>query len=132
MSEFGLIPDDIKEALKPVVRRKLSKTERQLVKDKCNGRCAYCGTLLGDRFHVDHAKSFYRGGGCDLSNLLPACFSCNNYKLTYDIEEFRLLISRQHELALRNSVNYRTLFRFGLVAVKQEPVLFYFETLPKD
>lgn len=129
MSDFGIVPDEIKELLKQPVRRKLSKSEREKVKDKCNGRCAYCGIVLGEKFHVDHAQSFYRGGTCDLDNLLPACFSCNNYKLTYSIEEFRILISRQHEIALRNSVNYRTLVRFGRVEVDEKPVKFYFETL---
>lgn len=102
---------------------------RAKIKAKCNGRCAYCGIELGDRFHVDHVKSYYRGGECVEDNYLPACAKCNNYKLTYSIDEFRQLIERQLDLAFRNSVNYRTALRYGLVIENKKPVIFYFETL---
>jgi len=129
ISAFGEVPADIKRLVNCRARRKLTKQERQLVYVKCNGRCAYCGIELNGKFQVDHADAFYRGGECSLDNFLPACAPCNNYKLTYSVEEFRSVIGRQHELALRNSMNYRTLFRFGMVEIKTNSVVFYFETI---
>lgn len=123
------LPKDLLAPYLPLKRKPISKDDRKLVKAKCNGRCAYCGIELGDKFHVDHIDSYYRGGKCKLDNYFPACAKCNSYKLTYTIEEFRVLISRQLELAHRNSVNYRTALRFGLITENIKPVVFYFETI---
>jgi len=30
------------------------KADRKNILDKCNGRCAYCGSVLGKRWHIDH------------------------------------------------------------------------------
>jgi len=123
------LPREALEQFKDKKRKALTKEQRFAVKAKCNGKCAYCGIELGDKFHVDHVNAFYRGGKCEMANFMPACAKCNNYKLTSNIEEFRGLISRQLELAHRNSVNYRTALRFGLILEVNNPVTFYFETL---
>ena len=33
---------------------KLTKTQRKELKQKYDGRCAYCGSVLGDKWHADH------------------------------------------------------------------------------
>lgn len=123
------LPKEISEQFKDKKRKPLTKEQRLAVKAKCNGKCAYCGIELSDKFHVDHMDAFYRGGKCEMDNFMPACAKCNNYKLTSNVEEFRELISRQLELASRNSVNYRTALRFHLIQEIKKPVVFYFETL---
>ncbi len=126
--DFAL-PNELLEPFMQPNRKPVSKADRAVIKAKCHGRCAYCGTELNGVFHVDHIKAYYRGGKCEMDNYLPACPKCNNYKLTFTIEEFRELISRQFELAHRNSVNYRTALRFGLIVEVKKPIVFYFETL---
>ncbi len=38
----------------------MKKAERQIVFDKCNGKCAYCGCNLPERWHVDHVDPVER------------------------------------------------------------------------
>jgi 5-methylcytosine-specific restriction endonuclease McrA len=81
---------------------------------KGNGRCWYCGVgvelpppwterqyyvgqhgvllygiPLETRMYIDHFHSQANGGGDDLSNLVPACRSCNSGKGARDVEVFR-------------------------------------------
>ncbi|WP_192922498.1 hypothetical protein [Sphingobacterium bovisgrunnientis] len=37
---------------------KLNKNQRNILKEKYQGRCAYCGDLLGDRWHADRIEGF--------------------------------------------------------------------------
>src|SRR5260221_1142470 len=39
--------------------------------------CAYCGTQLPAKWHLDHLLSVDRGGSNHLSNRVPACPPCN-------------------------------------------------------
>lgn len=39
---------------------RLNKAQREAVRAKYNGRCAYCGSQLHDRFHVDHLEPICR------------------------------------------------------------------------
>lgn len=50
--------------------------------DNC---CAYCG---GKATSIDHFIPLSKGGGDVLSNLLPACQSCNSSKRDYDVEQW--------------------------------------------
>lgn len=36
---------------------KLTKQQRAELRNKYDGRCAYCGDLLSDRWHADHFLS---------------------------------------------------------------------------
>ena len=38
----------------------MNKKDRQIVFDKCGGRCAYCGCELTGKWHVDHAEPIQR------------------------------------------------------------------------
>lgn len=109
-------------------RRRLSKSERQKVYQKCHGHCAYCGYALDYKdMQVDHVKPLRIGGSDDISNMLPTCRSCNHYKATLDLEQFREYIWKIPARLKRDSIPFQVGFRFGTVSYSTEPVKFYFE-----
>lgn len=111
------------------MRRKLNKTERQQVYDKCGGHCAYCGCCLEYKdMQVDHVRPLRRGGADEVSNMLPACRSCNHYKATLDMEEFRKYLAGITDRLMRDSIPFQVATRFGIVKYEMDaPVKFYFE-----
>lgn len=112
------------------MRRKLSKTERQEVYQKCQGHCAYCGCdLKYIDMQVDHVIPLRIGGADELNNMLPACRSCNHYKATFDVEEYRKYLAGISHRLMRDSIPFRVGIRFGLVQHIKDDVTFYFETL---
>lgn len=122
-------------------RRKLTKTDRQEVYDKCNGHCAYCGCEITlKEMQVDHIVPIARCFDyyCEqrkpeeldiMSNYLPACRSCNHYKSSLTLEHFRMCVERFPSVLMRDSVTYKNAVRFGLVEPKPQPITFYFEKL---
>lgn len=103
------------------------KINRQQVFDKYNGHCAYCGCEISNKWQVDHIWPKSDGGSNDISNLNPACCSCNNYKSTHDLEFFRKEIHKQVERLRRDKPTFRMAERFGQITCNQKPVIFYFE-----
>lgn len=119
---------------------------RQIVYNKYNGKCAYCGSELPAKWHIDHiepvvrnskydsknlryvADGTCRGQGSDvLSNYNPACPSCNIQKNSFTIEQFR-----QNIMGFLNSLNqystqYKFAKRYGLIRELETDVIFYFE-----
>jgi len=122
------IPQKIQKMILPK-RRSISKITRQKVFDKCNGHCGYCGHELGERWCVDHMHAHYLGGTDDFDNLMPACQPCNLRKMASSVEGFRREMAEQVARARKSSVNFRFAERFGLIAVNEKPVVFYFESL---
>ncbi len=111
-------------------RRKLSKPERQKLYERFNGHCACCGTEIEYKdMQADHVKPLKIGGEDNFENMLPACRSCNHYKATLDIEEFRKYLSEIHKRLMRDSVPYQLAQRFGIVKHNTDNVRFYFEAL---
>jgi 5-methylcytosine-specific restriction endonuclease McrA len=111
-----------------MARKGITTRKRKEVHGKFGGRCAYCGELITQKaMQVDHVKPVYLNGSNADDNLFPACFACNNYKLTFSIEELRHQISMQVERARKNSVNFRLAERYGLIEITNKPVVFYFE-----
>ena len=51
---------------------------------KQRGRCIYCRTKLGDRFHRDHIEPLARGGSNYITNIQLLCPSCNARKRSTD------------------------------------------------
>jgi 5-methylcytosine-specific restriction endonuclease McrA len=43
-----------------------------------NNRCAYCG--IDAKLEADHVAPLSRGGKHDITNILPACGTCNRQK----------------------------------------------------
>lgn len=115
------------------MRRKLTKTERIQVHNKCNGHCAYCGGILEYKdMQVDHAVPLKLGGADELENMFPACRSCNHYKATLDVEGFRKYLAGVVHRLMRDSVAFRAAVKFGIVKHMGDNVTFYFETTSEN
>lgn len=71
-------------------RRRLTQDQRKIIFDKMEGHCAYCGCEISlQTMQVDHVVPLRKGGSDVLANMLPACRSCNHYKHTLTVEQFR-------------------------------------------
>lgn len=116
------------EQIKKIKRRRLSAKERKQIFDKYNGHCAYCGCEITFRgMQVDHKKALRTGGEDTIENMFPSCRSCNHYKSTLDVEEFREYLSEIHKRLMRDSVAFQVASRFGIVKHVADEVTFYFE-----
>jgi 5-methylcytosine-specific restriction endonuclease McrA len=126
----------------------MTKKERQIVFDKYNGKCAYCGCDLQQGWHVDHIQAIRRNdsdesiermnkirttplvrGQNSIENYNPACRQCNIWKSTYNIEQFRKEVSEQIKRLNDYNANYRNAKRYGLIIETNIEVKFYFETV---
>jgi 5-methylcytosine-specific restriction endonuclease McrA len=132
----------------------MTKSDRQKVFDKYNGKCAYCGCELGKGWHVDHVqpvvrlyenakvqtgpnswdwqyKTKYKGmqypDRDTIENALPACASCNINKHGDSIEGFRTTIKKFVDSLNLYSVQYKIAKRYNLVQETGSKVIFYFE-----
>ncbi|WNH54812.1 HNH endonuclease [Stenotrophomonas oahuensis] len=123
---------------------RLNKHQRELVRMRYDGRCAYCGEMLGARWHADHLVSvgrefvFVAGGtratgklsrpeNDQIDNLMPACVPCNIDKHSMSLEAWRAKLARACDVLASNIPTYRHAVRFGLVRETKSPVIFYFE-----
>ena len=112
------------------MRKRLTPSDRQLIYNRYNGHCAYCGQVITRKnFHVDHIKCLRNGGTDVIDNMLPACGSCNRYKSTHDLETFRRMLSKIPERLQRDSSTYNIALRFGVIKEHREPIEFYFEQM---
>lgn len=112
------------------MRKKLTRSERQQIYEKCKGNCAYCGCELEYKdMQVDHVTPLRIGGVDELHNMLPSCRSCNHYKATLDVEGFRKYLAGLSHRLMRDSIPFQVGIRFGLVQHIKDDVTFYFETL---
>lgn len=113
---------------------RITKSQREALKTKFGGRCAYCGCELRDKWHADHVEPVFRffNGGMDkpendnIGNLVPACHPCNLHKHANSVENYRRIISDGRREFL-SSGKGKALVRMGLVSVSDNPVLFWFE-----
>ncbi len=127
---------------------RLNKQQRESLRGKFAGLCAYCGMPLGDRWHADHIErverklELVRDGGTarlrttsevhrperdTLDNLNPACAPCNLDKHTLSLESWRKKLQGAVGVLTRNHPTYRHAVRFGLVRETGASVVFYFE-----
>lgn len=115
-------------------RKAIPKKIREEVKARFGGRCGYCG-VFAEKLHIDHVvpvarEQWIKGSEPNRpENLMPACFSCNNYKHTMSLETFRREIAQQVNRAKEKSVNFRLALRFGQIAITETPIKFYFEVV---
>ena len=131
---------------------KLTKTQRAKLKMKFGGHCAYCGELLGDKWHADHFEPVVRDFKfvkCQktgflktqstgellkpehdhIDNMMPSCIRCNLNKSSMSLEGWRRVLTNYIN-GLNNHgkyAMYQHAKRFGLVIETQKPVVFYFE-----
>lgn len=114
-----------------------NKIVRQLIYNKYNGKCAYCGCQLNNKFNIDHIiplkrnmKSIVKGENI-ISNYNPSCISCNCSKSTYDLETWRNELKLKVKRLNRDSSQYVISKRFGLITENEIDVTFYFEKIIK-
>ena len=126
---------------------RLTKVQREQVRQMFAGRCAYCGAELAERWHADHFepvrrdtkivqtdRGYRRKSGPPtrpefdvVGNFMPSCAPCNIDKHAMNLEEWRKKLSRTLDVLNRNYPTYRHARRFGLVAETAAPIVFYFE-----
>jgi hypothetical protein len=120
---------------------RLKKAERDQVRAMFGGLCAYCGKLLGERWHADHVEPVVRNDwfkhaekrGPDhperdhIGNLMPACPPCNIDKHSLPLEGWRRKLQDACNVLARNQPTYRHAVRFGLVTETAACVTFHFE-----
>lgn len=119
-----------------MVRKRIAKKVRQTVYAKYNGHCAYCGKEMNYKdMQVDHIDAVYRaeyeGRAVDdsLDNYMPSCRSCNFYKSTSTLEEFRNKLVTLHT-RLEKLFIYRIAKQYEIVVEEEKPTIkFYFEKL---
>lgn len=100
---------------------------RNKVKNMFGGRCAYCGHH-SNRLHIDHKVPIANEHSTsEISNLLPACPCCNNFKGVFSMEQFRENLKLQVERANKYSINYRLAKKFGQIIETPTPIVFLFE-----
>lgn len=131
----------------------LSKNQRAQLKQMFDGRCAYCGCTLGDKWHADHVEAVIRKGEWVRvdkpnqshafksiggfhkpendrdDNYMPACVACNLHKGTNSVEGFRAQLSSHLENlnTAQRFAYYRHAKRFGQIQETIKPIVFYFE-----
>lgn len=121
--------------------------KRERIQAMFGGRCAYCGSELGERWHIDHVepvlrqlqyeqgKGFFKTGKLHRpenereDNLFPACIPCNIDKGTYTLDGWREKLETTCDVLGRTSATYKHGVRFGLIAETRKRISFYFETV---
>lgn len=76
-------------------RDPIPRKTRQIIIERCEHTCQYCGDhgnathgLDGKPWHIDHIEPWSLGGSNDESNLTLACATCNVKKRTRPAEQF--------------------------------------------
>lgn len=115
----------------------MTKEERLTLYNKYDGRCAYCGCELPERWHADHIEPVRRNSDGTMehpemdgvmSNYNPSCPSCNMIKKQHTLEQFRALIKGFVNSLNSHSVQYRFAKKYGLIKETDKEVKFYHET----
>ena len=126
----------------------MKKTDRELIFNKYDGKCAYCGCELSKGWHADHIEPIVRDfiynknkqrfetNGIfrnpeneNLQNYNPSCPSCNIQKNSYTLEQFRKNIKQFVNSLNQYSTQYKFAKKYGLVSETNIQVKFYFETV---
>lgn len=126
----------------------MKKTDRELIFNKYDGKCAYCGCELTKGWHADHIEPIVRDfiynknkqrfetNGIyrnpeneNLQNYNPSCPSCNIQKNSYTLEQFRENIKQFINSLNQYSTQYKFAKKYGLVYETDIEVKFHFETV---
>ncbi|WP_244123144.1 HNH endonuclease [Burkholderia gladioli] len=128
----------------------MTKMQRERLRQKYDGRCAYCGITLATRWHADHFDPVVRAvetkrsadGQWRLvsgparhperdvaSNYMPSCAPCNISKGQLSLEQWRQWLAGHVASLNAHHTIYRLAKTYGLVQETGAPVVFYFERL---
>lgn len=127
---------------------RLTKVQREDLKQKYGGHCAYCGETLGDKWDADHFIPIKRNwiikngkqvttdcinseNDC-IENMVPSCKPCNNDKSSLSIESWRAMIANKIVCLNRDSTTYQKAKRYGLVVETDIDVVFWFERYSRE
>lgn len=131
---------------------RLTKAEREQVRQKYAGRCAYCGEPLPARWHADHfepvlrelrvvetRRGFALRSGPPtrpdldvLANNMPSCPPCNISKHSMSLEQWRAWLAGHIESLNRYTPIYRMAKKYGLLCETGAAVTFYFERIEQE
>ncbi|MBK1824312.1 MULTISPECIES: HNH endonuclease signature motif containing protein [Burkholderia cepacia complex] len=127
---------------------RLSKAQRDRLRRKYDGHCAYCGMPLPDRWHGDHLDPVVpavetkrtadgqwklvsgpsRHPKRDVeSNYMPSCPPCNISKGQMSLEQWRQALMKHVSSLNAYHPIYRLAKCYGLIEETGVPVVFYFE-----
>jgi hypothetical protein len=115
----------------------MNKNKRLEIYNKYGGHCAYCGDKIKyENMQVDHwwpktLRHLYPFDIDNPDNTMPSCQPCNIHKGGMRPDWWRSLLSRQVAILLNNA-NFKRALRFGQVKIQESPIVFYFETKPKE
>lgn len=115
-------------------RKQIPKQIREIVHQKYNGHCAYCGCELEYKdMQVDHIESVFiaehlkKEVNDTIDNYMPSCRMCNYYKDVETLEGFRDKLTNMLIRNVRKPFDYRLAVKYGLVQENIKPIKFYFE-----
>ena len=113
------------------------KNQRELIRNKYDNKCAYCGNELQKLWHIDHIEPIVRdwiNGSCknphlknNIENYNPSCPSCNIQKNSYTLEQFRENIKQFVNSLNEYSTQYKFAKKYGLIQENSIEVVFFFE-----
>ena len=112
-----------------------SKSVRERVYKKFDGRCAYCGREIEykgmqvDHFYPQSRERYYAARKINVhaeENLMPTCRRCNHYKRAATPNQFRKLMKTLHE-RLEKIYILKVAVDFGMATIQPFDGLFYFE-----
>lgn len=126
---------------------RLTKDQREVLRYKYGGYCAYCGETLENSWERDYLIPIrrnweYKNGkqvftDClnpeydTLENSMPSCKPCNRDKSSLTLESWREMLANKITCLNRDSSTYRIAKRFDLVLETNEKVVFWFEKYEK-
>ncbi len=126
------------------------KPNRNVIHQKYNGHCAYCGVsidikamqvdhIIPQRNYEWHLRNEHQippflshlslNDINHIDNLMPACRSCNGFKSTFHLELFRSEVQEQVKRLRQYKPTFNLAERYGLIECKVKAVVFYFESL---
>jgi hypothetical protein len=101
---------------------RIPQSERLVVLNKYNCKCAYCGNALTiATLKLDSTPD----------SIYPSCMRCKRRKGSKSIEQFRLHIAVVHKQLQYLNSKYSLCKDYGLVADVSNEVLFHFENKAK-
>ena len=98
--------------------------------ENSDGRCYYCGVLVGENWHAEHLQPKSQGGKYNKENIVVSCQICNLRKHCNTVEEFRLILKMRVLRELRRNLEvYKKLILPYIKKTDQEEIEIIFDSL---